>query len=156
VRPRALESGPGSHASFHGLVAALLSAYDQDGRISIRGSDVGVSEAAATPLALIFHELATNAAKYGSLSEDGGRLEIATSLDDGHCMVVWKERLAQPDPERFAEPSKAGFGTRLIELSVRGQMGGTINRHFDADGLRVEIDLPEWALRRSARLAPRN
>lgn len=156
VRPRALETGPGSQASFHGLVAALLSAYDTNGRISINGSDVAVSEAAATPLALIFHELATNAAKYGSLAQDGGRLEIETSLDDGHCVIVWKERLAQADPQRFVAPEKTGFGTRLIELSVRGQMGGTINRHFDADGLRVEIALPEWALRRSARLAPRN
>ncbi|MCO6391635.1 PAS domain-containing protein [Aliihoeflea aestuarii] len=156
VRPRALETGPGSHASFHGLVTALLSAYDQGGRISIGGADVPVSEAAATPLALIFHELATNAAKYGSLAEDGGLLDITTRIEDGHCVIVWKERLAKAAPQRFAEPAKAGFGTRLIELSVRGQMGGTIERHFDTDGLRVEIDLPEWALRRSARLAPRS
>lgn len=156
VRPRALEAGPGSQASLHGLVAALLSAYDDGRRISIAGADIPVSEAAATPIALIFHELATNAAKYGSLADDGGRLDITTRLGGGRCMIMWKERLAEKNAGLFAQTGKTGFGTRLIDLSVRGQMGGAISRHFDADGLRVEIDLPEWAFRRSARLAPRN
>ncbi|MHB2267235.1 PAS domain-containing sensor histidine kinase [Aliihoeflea sp. PC F10.4] len=155
VRPRGLELGPGSHASLHGLISALLSAYDDGGRIAISGADIAVSEAAATPIALIFHELATNAAKYGSLAHDGGRLDISTRLEGDRCLVVWKETLAKDSARIFAQPEKTGFGTRLIELSVRGQMDGTIARQFDPDGLRVEIDLPQWALQRSARLSPR-
>jgi PAS domain S-box-containing protein len=153
VRPRALESGPGPQSSFHGLVSALLSAYDESGRISIGGTDTPVSAAAATPIALIFHELATNAAKYGALAGDDGKLDITTTLGAGRCVIVWKERLGRDDPAYAAQSAKPGFGARLIDLSVQGQMGGEIRRSFEADGLRVEIDLPEWALRRSAHLA---
>ncbi|MGQ2907956.1 MAG: sensor histidine kinase [Aliihoeflea sp.] len=152
VRPRALESSVDGHASLHGLLRALLAAYDGDGtHVSISGPDLPIAEGAATPLALVFHELGTNAAKYGGFSGADSRIEITTFADDADYHVTWKEHVAGASPSAEAA-SDSGFGSRLIELSIRGQMGGTIERIFEPDGLRVEITVPVWALSRAARL----
>jgi len=149
VRPRALEASGVSQASLHGLLRALLAAYDDGRHVSITGPDLPIAEGAATPLALVFHELATNAAKYGGFAGDGGRVAIATRAGGENYLVTWKEHV-----EGQVSPTKAdsGFGSRLVELSIRGQMGGTIERVWEPDGLRVEMSLPVWALSRVARL----
>jgi PAS domain S-box-containing protein len=152
VRPRALETAGDGQASLHGLLRALLSAYDDNGRhLSIAGPDLPIAEGAATPLALVFHELGTNAAKYGGFSRADGRVEITTSAQGETYHVIWKEHVADAPPSAEAG-ADGGFGSRLIDLSIRGQMGGTIDRVFETDGLRVKIALPIWALSRAARL----
>lgn len=152
VRPRALETAGEGQASLHGLLRALLAAYDDNGRhLSIAGPDLPIAEGAATPLALVFHELGTNAAKYGGFSGAEARVEITTSAQAETYHVVWKEYAADASSSAETE-SDGGFGSRLIDLSIQGQMGGTIERVFEPDGLRVEIALPIWALSRTARL----
>ena len=123
---------------------------DDSARIEFVGDDAEIDDGAATPLALLFHELATNAAKYGALSREAGRVVMTGHGDDnGRYHLSWKEF---GGPAVQAAADTGGFGSRVIELSVQGQLRGRLERFWERDGLRVEIDLPTDALRRSARL----
>ncbi len=151
VRPRAGETEQDGQASLHGLLRALFAAYDDHGgRVEIAGPDLAIAEGAATPLALVFHELGTNAAKYGGLADGQGGIDISTALEGDTYRVTWKEHAALD--ATAMEGGTSGFGSRLIELSIRGQMGGTLERMFENDGLRVELSVPLWALTRAAEL----
>ncbi len=148
VRPRPVDGEGGARSSLHGLMKALLAPFDDKGdRIVLSGDDVEIDDGAATPLALTFHELGTNAAKYGSLSVEDGRLSIRCVRDGTTFRISWQET----GRSGLEGSSPSGFGTKLIELSIKGQMNGEIERHWDDDGLRIEIALPVWALTRSAR-----
>jgi two-component sensor histidine kinase len=85
--------------------------------------EVRVSEAAATSLALIVHELAINSVKYGSLSHACGMLDVACAEHDGEIAVVWTER---GGPRVSAPVGPGGFGSGLLDRSLRQQLGGSI------------------------------
>ncbi len=123
--------------SLHGLIARLLAPYGEH-RYSIEGRDLLIGEGSATSLALLFHELATNAAKYGGLTADGS-VNVRTDEQDGRLKIAWKEFTG-----KFAEvsPREDGFGSRLLRLTVEGQLRGTLVRHWEDDGLRIEIEAP--------------
>lgn len=143
---------PGTEqTSIFALIEHLLAPYKTDAtaRLSFEGSNPGIDDGTATPLGLLFHELATNSAKYGALSVEGGGIAIRGELDGDRFKLVWKERNG---PRILIAPSAEGFGSRLIALSVEGQLHGRVERHWEPDGLRVELDLPMAALRRSASL----
>ena len=148
VRPHSRESAPRNNpATLHALVGELLAPYRGDGqdRVTFEGEDVRIDDAAATPLALLFHELATNAAKYGALSKPGGWITISTRSDGETVAIRWREQ-GGPAPE----PGQAsGFGSRLIALSVEGQLRGSLEKQFQPDGLAVEITVPANALHRA-------
>lgn len=147
---------PGDHArtaqrvshSFQQLVRRLLRPYDDEKgqRISIEGPDARIDAGAATPLALVFHELATNSAKYGALSTPSGGIAVRFSRAVDRVGVEWVERGVNLTG---ATPEHAGFGTRLLTLSVEAQLGGTFSRHWDPDGVRVEIEFPLGVLDRT-------
>jgi two-component sensor histidine kinase len=126
VRP--LPGHQGTAALLGDLVAVLLSPYEDtgafSGRIRVAVPRMGVGEATATTLALVFHELATNSLKYGALSADTGQLDISGSNEGDDIKIVWTERGGPPVTE--GERSK-GYGSRLVERSVSGQLGGTID-----------------------------
>lgn len=152
VRPHShVSRPPENQGSLRSLIDRLMQPYQQDGqsRIIFSGDDAEVDDGAATPLALLFHELATNSAKYGALSHHEGRVDLGGHHDGTRYHLSWKER---GGPAIVGNVDLSGFGSRLITLSVEGQMRGTIERIWEGDGLRVEIDLPADALRRSARL----
>lgn len=152
VRPHSQASqSPETQGSLQALILRLMQPYERDGqpRIVLSGDDTPIDDGAATPLALLFHELATNSAKYGALSVDEGRVDLAGHNDGERYHLSWKE-LGGPPVSGSVELS--GFGSRLITLSVEGQMRGSIERLWEPDGLRVEIDLPVDALRRTNRL----
>ncbi|MBX7481860.1 GAF domain-containing protein [Qipengyuania qiaonensis] len=128
-----------------GLLEDLLAPYDTGDaeRVSVAGPGITVGSRAATPLALIFHELATNSAKYGALScEDG---HVAITIDDdcngtGKICVAWEESARsclQPN-----ESEREGFGSRLLRMAVEGQLKGTFEREFSEDGLSIRIVFP--------------
>ena len=152
VRPHSNHSLPTtSQTSLRALIERLMQPYHsaEFGRVQFAGDDAVIDDGAATPLALLFHELATNAAKYGALSiGTGSVLLTGTRHHDGRYHLTWKET---GGPAVSAGKTN-GFGSRVIELSVQGQLRGDLHRAWDADGLRVEIDLPGDALTRSARL----
>ena len=89
----AAETSVESGVTLHSLAEAILFPYDQGARsrLSIIGDDVAIAAKSITPLALLLHEFATNAAKYGSLSNEDGRVDITCTLDDRTVEIVWRE-----------------------------------------------------------------
>ncbi|RZJ37315.1 MAG: PAS domain S-box protein, partial [Brevundimonas sp.] len=109
------------------------------GRISLNGPVVGLSPAVALSLGMIFHELATNAAKYGALSSGDGRVFVDWSVSDQRdrkLHISWRETGGPPIE---TPPSRRGFGSRLIERNVRHDLAGTITLDYERDGLTAEI-----------------
>lgn len=107
-------------------------------RLSIRGDVVSLPPDLATPFGLVLHELATNAVKFGSLSQPGGRVELSWYVHgNDQCIltVVWQEKGGPP----VGTPTRAGFGGTLID---RGLRGATVVREFRHDGLECNIHLP--------------
>lgn len=149
-----LTGGSDGQGTLSALVARLTRPYegeDGENRVRYSGDDTAIDDAAATPLALIFHELATNAAKYGALSQPDGWTSLTGRAEGEQFHLTWKEH---GGPAIKAPSQLSGFGSKLIELSVMGQMRGQIERLWEEDGLRVELSLPLAALLRSSRLRP--
>lgn len=113
VRP--LSRGDGKAALLGDLLTVLLAPYDDEGafsgRIRVSVPRLGVGEAAATTLALVVHELATNSLKYGALSTPAGTLDVACSAPDADVIVVWTER---GGPAVEAPTGPPGYGSRLV------------------------------------------
>ncbi|MDG4877485.1 PAS domain S-box protein [Mesorhizobium sp. WSM4935] len=125
--------------SLHALIAAILAPYrhgtDEHPRFAISGIDVPVPSAMITPLSLLLHEFATNAAKYGSLSAADGSIEIACSDRDGAVLIRWRE-IGGPPPDGT---TKEGFGTRLVR-AVASQLG-SVDRMWDPAGVVIELTI---------------
>ncbi|MBA2682429.1 MAG: PAS domain S-box protein [Ktedonobacteraceae bacterium] len=124
------------------LIAKIFSPYalpQFEERIKFDGPSVAISEQAVTGMALVFHELATNAAKYGALFEPDGKIEVRWRTSDGTLYLNWIETGCQP---RRSEPQHKGFGSMLVQRSVESQFGGTISNQWNSDGLSVSISVP--------------
>jgi PAS domain S-box-containing protein len=115
-------------ASVRELFEPAIAAFRQHDRerVAYNGPEVEISPTNALLLAMIVHELGTNAVKYGALSNDTGAVEVAWSLDAGgrRLRIVWRERGGPP----VVKPEKRGFGTEMIERTLRGEQGSA---HFD-------------------------
>ena len=149
VRPHSEVSQPLlGNTTLHAFLAALFRPY-ADGagrpRVIIEGDDATFDDQAATSVALLFHELATNAAKYGALSVPGGRVLLRTRNDGDRFILTWMEQGGPPVVEK---PARQGFGSALSALSVEGQLGGKLERRWEKGGLVLEADLPATALSR--------
>ncbi|POR52425.1 sensor histidine kinase [Bosea psychrotolerans] len=139
VRP--LPGHQGTAALLGDLLSILLSPYEDmgafSGRIRVAVPRMGVGEGAATTLALVIHELATNSVKYGALSSNEGTLDVSGSLEGDDIKIVWMER-GGPS----VEPSKVnGYGSRLVARSVNGQLNGVIDYAWEPEGLIVTLTL---------------
>jgi PAS domain S-box-containing protein len=132
----------------HGLLEDLFEAYQQPGerRVRVTGDDMPVDDRSATPLALLFHELATNATKYGALSVAGGVVTADVAVTDESVTITWTER---GGPAITHTPEPTGFGSRLIELSAVRQLGGTVSRDWAPAGLFATVTIPAASFRRS-------
>lgn len=135
-----------SHSSLRGMLGNLLGAYEEwaGQRIHVSGNDVTIDDRSATPLALFFHELATNAAKYGALSAEQGRVAIEIGPLDEAVALCWTET---GGPQVTAAGGK-GFGATLIEMSVTRQLGGRLRYDWRPEGLRVEARIPKQMMAR--------
>ncbi|MDO9608985.1 MAG: PAS domain-containing protein [Brevundimonas sp.] len=149
VRPHTETSQPTVGANtLHAFLSDLFQAYADDAgvaRVNIAGEDAVFDDQAATSVALLFHELATNAAKYGGLSRVGGRVDLATRREEDRFILTWTETGGPPVTE---PPTRTGFGSSLAALSVEGQLGGRLVREWRPEGLRIVVDLPSTALSR--------
>lgn len=149
VRPHSEVSRPTvGDTTLHTFLGALFKAYcDNRGqpRVVIEGEDAVFDDQAATSVALLFHELATNAAKYGALSVPGGHVQLVTRSMDDRFILTWRE---VGGPTLNGPPGREGFGSSLATLSVEGQLGGRLERSWLPGGLVVEADLPATALSR--------
>jgi two-component sensor histidine kinase len=104
---------------------------------------VRLPPSAVEELGLAFHELATNATKYGAWSVPGGRVELRWSLrrsQSGSAIVniVWRERGGPP----VAPPTSRGFGSRLLERGLARSFRGTVRLNFRPEGVECHICLP--------------
>jgi len=138
VRP--LPGEQGKAALLGDLISVLLAPYDEtaafSGRIRVAVARMGVGERAATALAMVVHELATNSVKYGSLSCAAGSLDITSLIDGDDLCLIWAE---SGGPAITDEPVLKGFGSKLIARSVSGQLGGTLAYDWQTSGLVVTL-----------------
>jgi PAS domain S-box-containing protein len=134
--------------TLYGLIRTILSPYegqaDANGtRITISGPDIQLSGGLVTSFALLLHEFATNAAKYGALSTPAGRIAINCSDTDGQFILTWQER---DGPSIAGRPYSEGFGTMLGRATVRDQLQGEISRDWDAEGLTIRLSVSKSRL----------
>jgi PAS domain S-box-containing protein len=120
------------------LVRTILQPYVGHQEIVVSGDDPQVGIGALTHVALLLHELATNAAKYGCLSEPEGSLAIEVVVKNGAVDLQWVEHCGKA---AVVAPSSHGFGSRL-EKSIQISLGATIRRDWRESGLLVRINLP--------------
>jgi PAS domain S-box-containing protein len=130
--------------SLHALIRSIFAPYVMDrtkGRegILVTGPDVTIGGTAVTSVALILHELATNAAKYGSLSISGGVVHVDCSLIGDDLWLAWKER-GGPPIER--EPESEGFGAFLVRRLVSSQFGGQMSHRWERNGVTIRLSVP--------------
>ena len=126
------------------IVAAVLEPFTaQSGRVEIEGPSVDLPANLTISIALMLHELATNAAKYGALAGPGGRVDIAwkaAPAGDGHGVdLLWQER----GGPSILPPQRRGFGTRLLAASAQ-QIKGELEMAFPPEGLvcRLRFTVP--------------
>ncbi|MCO6392221.1 PAS domain-containing protein [Aliihoeflea aestuarii] len=109
-------------------------------RLAASGPDVLLNPKASIAIAMVLHELSTNAAKYGALSGDEGRLDVVWQVGaDGDLVIDWHET----GRALSAPPSKAGFGSRMINAVVRGELDGSVNASYETDGLVCKLVVPQ-------------
>lgn len=137
----AADVGAGPDVELARLIEAVLEPYRQAGqnKIAIEGPSVLVGSNTTTSLALVLHELATNAAKYGCLSTPDGQLSIQWTLQEENVDFLWTETCG---PCIESPPTFEGFGTQLSQRSITGQLGGTLDRDWRPEGLCVHMTLP--------------
>jgi two-component sensor histidine kinase len=118
------------------LLLEEFAAYGEN-RLQLRGPDFDIGSQSVRHLALLFHELATNAAKYGALSRPNGKIFVDWQWNGIKLYVTWKE---YGGPKITSLPSKQGFGSRLIDVSVKS-MSGIIQSEFHPDGFMCSMNL---------------
>jgi PAS domain S-box-containing protein len=147
TRPGLMNGGekPGEDTTLHALVQTILAPYvdpqrcKDHGFFLITGPCLPIGGNAVTTIALIMHELATNAAKYGALSSPGGYIHIDWSVKKSELLLTWKE-LGGPSLDGPAEHE--GFGGSLVRQLVTGQFGGEISYEWKPKGLIIRLSVP--------------
>jgi PAS domain S-box-containing protein len=132
---------PGRTTTLPALIRTIVAPYlAQDyASVTLNGPDVPINGKAAMGTALLLHEIATNAAKYGALSSQGGRIAVSWSVRQDELFLTWQERGGPPVDRK---PETEGFGSLLARLTVTSQLGGKISRDWDREGLTVTLSAP--------------
>lgn len=135
-------------ASLRDLLAAELAPHGgaAEHRVLAAGPDVWLAPNTAVAMGMAFHELATNAAKYGALSNASGRVVVIWTGDDQSSLeLVWREEGGPP----VTPPTRKGFGSRLILSGLAHQLGGNVILEFPPDGVQcvMHIPLPEGSMK---------
>ena len=138
-----------SHARWHGvplqeMIRREFAPYSR-GKFDFSGPKITLKPEVAQAMAMVFHELATNAAKYGALSNHTGRVSVRWWLPNGipqHRLAIeWQEIGGPP----VAIPRASGYGTSIIRDLIPYEFGGTVNLVFALEGVRCRVELPaDW------------
>lgn len=136
------------------LVYNELAPCVTEGNASVEGPKVLLSPEATQPIAIVLHELVTNASKYGALTTPQGRILVRwdwrqETQAQGRLFVEWVETGGPP----VVIPSQPGYGTSAIRNLVPYELGGTVDLVFDAKGLRCSIELPSKCIRSDTQAA---
>jgi PAS domain S-box-containing protein len=133
-----------SDAGIRTLVHNELAVYGAD-RYETNGHDIRLGPKAAIAIAMVLHELATNAAKYGALSGTDGKVRVVWAIVDGELRLDWRE-MGGP---AAAEPSHQGFGSRMISRVVDGELGGSFESDYASEGFKCSLTVPTEAYERT-------
>jgi PAS domain S-box-containing protein len=130
------------NASFREIIetAVLPFSKAEEGRISVTGPDFMVRPQVALSFAMVLHELATNAVKYGSLGSNSGRVDIQWSFAEEKFQFSWNEYTSN----HIQPQTSTGFGSKLIERTLKAEIGATILREFRSTGLRISVLAPRF------------
>lgn len=125
------------------LLETILSPYTSEGssQFELDGPSLELKPKAALAVGMILHELVTNAAKYGALSVPEGKLLVRWSVDDAprpSIHMQWQEA----GVGRVEQPNKAGFGTTMIDASVRHDLGGQVKVTYGSEGMQYDFQIP--------------
>ena len=137
-----ITKGNWSSAPLSELIDSEASAYlaGKTDRLRVTGPEAEINPEAYTVLALVIHEMITNSAKYGSLSDSTGLLEIETRRDyDDSLIIEWTE--SQGPPVR--PPSRRGFGSTIIERSIPHELAGEAKVDFKLSGVEARFRIPD-------------
>ena len=146
---RLLASSRWEGADLNRLVEEEFAPYRAGGneRVSTRGPIVLLPPATAQTIALALHELATNAAKYGALSNELGRVDLSWRTEPGKLELIWVET---GGPE-ITPPTRRGYGSRAIVAGIERQLGGIVDFDWQAGGLRCTLTLPNDPANKSSK-----
>ena len=120
------------------LVRTELRPYATGTNSSVDGPRIDLVPAASYALAMVIHELATNAAKYGALSQAGGHVSVSWRQTADILRIEWKETGGPP----VAAPAKQGYGSTVIRDLLTYEIGGRVDLEFEPDGVRCTMQLP--------------
>jgi PAS domain S-box-containing protein len=129
-------------ASLKELVRSQLAYYldREPDQVSIEGPDIRLKPEAAQSLGLALHELASNAAKFGALSQAGGRVEISWQpLEDSGILLTWRETKGP----KVSAPKRRGFGSMVIEYNLARALDADVNLDFATEGLTCRVAVPQ-------------
>jgi len=129
------------------LVQQQLSAFVEDQRFEASGPPVLLGPPAVQNIGMALHELATNAVKYGALSQPSGRVEVRWSTDEDRLRLEWRER----GGPRADPPQRKGFGRSVIEEIAASSLGGHAELLFTPEGVRWTLEAPIANLTASGR-----
>lgn len=121
------------------LAERVLGADVALGRARYGGPEILLKPGQVLGLSMILHELYTNAIKYGALCNDEGKLEVDWLCDNGSVELTWKEE----GPPCESDSMSSGFGNRMIAMSVKSDLKGTIERDWRPDGLTAVLRFPK-------------
>lgn len=128
----------------HSIVAKAVEPYSElsPDMVRIRGEQIKVGAQASLTLAMIFHELANNASKFGALSSEQGKLAVswavASDVSQPTLVIDWEE---SGGPQVNA-PERLGFGSRLLQQGITRQFKGSARLDYDPSGLRCRMEIP--------------
>ncbi len=141
---QSLDAGGGNLAVLFEAEAGLHREGTDPDRVSIDGPPVGLDDRAFGAIALLVHEMITNAAKYGALSTPEGRLSVTwTKEANGDCRIVWQER----GGPRVNQPERLGFGSKLIQSAIDYDLGGAAIIEYRPEGLHGVFVIPAMHLK---------
>lgn len=137
-----LMQNPSQVAMLRDLIAGELSQYAtaNDSRYAIDGDEISLESHRAVSIGMMFHELATNAAKYGALSIPSGRVEVSWTVGEGAQSLHL--RWVETGGPAVETPSQRGFGSRLLERGLAHELGADVRLVFDPAGVRCTMDIP--------------
>ncbi len=152
-----ITKGNWSSASLSELIDTEAEAFlaGKTDRLELTGPEAMIAPEAYTVLALVLHEMITNSAKYGSLSDRKGFLSITMSRESGGDLLIdWRESGGPP----VSPPQRRGFGSTIIERSIPFELGGTVKIEYPPEGVEAQFLVPsrfvDWSTIRPQKRKP--
>jgi two-component sensor histidine kinase len=135
-------SGADLHALLRGELAQFSKAAQRGPSVVLDGLALMLPPGVAQPLSLALHEMATNAVKYGALSNSDGQLRISWSIERTSQDILLLRWMESGGPQVHGPPMRRGFGSRVLTDTIRNQLGGAISMLWNRTGLLCDFVVP--------------